>query len=121
MILRMNADVCPCPRIAVREILENDDRLLLVNAYAGGEHPLMCVPGGGVERGSSLPDNLRREVYEETGLQIIVGAPCLINEFHDPNGDFYQLDIYFHCTCVGSFEIDLNWRGNPPIFNEAQP
>ena len=29
------------------------------------------------------------------GLQIAVGAPCLVNEFHDPNGSFHQVDIYF--------------------------
>ncbi len=39
----------PCPRNAVRAILKHNDRLLLVNAYKGGKHPLMCAPGGGVE------------------------------------------------------------------------
>lgn len=109
-----------CPRIAVRAILKHDNKLLLVNAYAGGKHPLMCAPGGGVERGSSLPDNLKREVFEETGLQITVGTPCLVNEFHDPEGEFHQVDIYFHCTLAGSAKIDPDWRDIDAIVSKWQ-
>jgi 8-oxo-dGTP diphosphatase len=110
----------PCPRVAVRAILVHNKHLLLVNAYKGGKHPLMCAPGGGVERGSSLPDNLRREVYEETGLSINVGAPCLVNEFHDPNGSFHQIDIYFTCTLQGGPEIDPNWRDTGAVVSKWQ-
>lgn len=87
----------PPPRLAVRAIILRDDRLLLVNAWAGRTH-LWCAPGGGVEPHRSLPDNLKREVMEETGLTVAVGAPCLVNEFHDPGGTFHQVDIYFRCT-----------------------
>lgn len=85
-------------RLAARAVIVNDARLLLVNAYPGQKSDLWCAPGGGAEMHSSLPDNLAREVYEETGLNIEVGAPCLINEFHDPTRDFHQLDIFFRCT-----------------------
>ncbi len=85
------------PRLAVRAVILHDDRLLLVNAYAG-RTDLWCAPGGGVQPHASLTDNLRREMQEETGLQIDVGAVCLVNEFHDPDRDFHQVDIYFRCT-----------------------
>lgn len=98
------------PRLAVRAIILHDDRLLLVNAWPEGKSDLMCAPGGGVERGSSLPDNLVREVYEETGLRIEVGLPCLVNEFHDPKGSFHQVDVYFHCTLVGAAALDHSWQ-----------
>ena len=62
------------PRIAVRAVLIHDNKLLLVNAWPDGKSKLLCAPGGGVEPGSALPDNLMREVYEETGLRISVGA-----------------------------------------------
>ncbi|RMA44095.1 NUDIX domain-containing protein [Rhodophyticola porphyridii] len=83
------------PRLAVRGLLLLDNRLLLVNAWRDGSD-LWCAPGGGVEPGTSLPANLVREFHEETGLTVGVGAPCLVNEFHDPAGDFHQVDIYFH-------------------------
>lgn len=88
------------PRLAVRGIILHRDRLLVVNAYEGRDS-LWCAPGGGVEPHVSLPDNLRREMHEETGLDVEVGPHCLVNEFHDPGTDFHQIDIYFRCRLIG--------------------
>lgn len=88
------------PRLAVRALVFKEDRLLLVNAWPGGDCDLWCAPGGGVEPGASLPDNLTREVAEETGLGISVGQPCLVNEFHDPATGFHQVELFFRCTLV---------------------
>lgn len=96
------------PRLAVRGLIMRDDRLLLVNAWPNGESDLMCAPGGGVEPGQSLPDNLKREVYEETGLDVSVGAPVMVNEFHDPKGTFHQVDVYFRCVLLGG-DPDGKW------------
>ena len=82
-------------RLSVRALILHDDRLCLVNAWPGGRSDLLCAPGGGVEPGQSLPDNLRREVWEETGLTVSVGRVALVNEFHDPRSAFHQVDIYF--------------------------
>jgi len=85
-------------RLSTRAVIVQDARLLLVNAFPGRHSDLWCAPGGGAEPGQSLPDNLAREVYEETGLRISVGAPCLINEFHNPDDGFHQVDLFFRCT-----------------------
>lgn len=95
-------------RTAVRAIIVEDDRLLLVNAYAHTDK-LWCAPGGGVEPHASLPDNLAREVHEETGLTVSVGAPALINEFHEETRNFHQIDIFFRCTITGG-QIEKNWK-----------
>ena len=87
-------------RLATRAVLLHENRLLLVNAFPGDRSDLWCAPGGGAEPGASLPDNLRREVHEETGLDIRVEAPCLINEFHDPDSGYHQVDLFFRCTLV---------------------
>ena len=97
------------PRLAARAVILHADRLLLVNAWPAGTSDLWCAPGGGVARGTSLPANLAREVHEETGLTIAVGAPCLVNEFHDPDSDFHQVDIYFRATITGG-RLDDRWR-----------
>lgn len=97
------------PRLAARALILHNNRLLMVNAYPKGRGNLWCAPGGGVERGASLPDNLKREIHEETGLTIAVGAPCLINEFHDPDGTFHQVDIYFRCSVTAGVLSDA-WR-----------
>lgn len=87
-------------RLAVRGLILRDDRLLMVNAWPGGKSDLLCAPGGGVERHASLPDNLIREVHEETGLTVTVGEVALVNEFHDPDRDFHQVDVYFRCDLI---------------------
>lgn len=86
-------------RLAARAVILREGRLLLVNAWKGRTH-LWCAPGGGVEAHQSLAEALVREVFEETGLRVAVGAPCLVNEFHDPGGTFHQVDVYFRCGIV---------------------
>lgn len=109
----------PSPRIAVRAVILHENRLLLVNAWPAGKSDLWCVPGGGVEPGTSLPDNLRREVHEETGLTVAVGDPCLVNEFHDPAGSFHQVDVYFRCTIAEGILRD-DWTDPEGIVTERR-
>jgi ADP-ribose pyrophosphatase YjhB (NUDIX family) len=103
-------------RLAVRGMIVRDGRLLLVNAYPGGVSDLWCAPGGGVEPHASLPDNLIREVREETGLMVEVGALALVNEFHDPDHGFHQVEMIFRCRPVG--EMAAVWRDPEGIVTE---
>lgn len=97
------------PRLAVRGLVMHEDRLLLVNAWPGTDSALWCAPGGGVERHHSLPENLAREIHEETGLRVEVGAPVLVNEFHDPSGPFHQVDVYFRCR-IADASLPEGWQ-----------
>lgn len=106
-------------RIGARAIILHENRLLLVNAYPDGQSDLWCAPGGGVERGTSLPDNIAREVYEETGLTVHVGAPCLVNEFHDPASGFHQIDVFFRCSVVDG-AIDTAWQDPEGIVTQRR-
>lgn len=95
-------------RVAVRGLILREDRLLMVNAWPGGKSDLLCAPGGGVERHASLPDNLIREVHEETGLTVEVGEVALVNEFHDEPRGFHQVDVYFRCVLIAG-DPDGDW------------
>lgn len=106
-------------RLAVRAVILQANRLLLVNAYPGDESDLWCAPGGGVEPHASLPDNLKREVFEETGLKVEVGAPCLINEFHDPDRGFHQVDLFFRARVVAG-ELRDDWQDPEEIVNKRR-
>ena len=97
------------PRLAARALILQDKALLLVNAFPDGRSDLWCAPGGGVEAGASLHDNLMREVYEETGLRVAVGEPALVNEFHDPASGFHQVEVFFHCT-ITTGDLTADWR-----------
>ncbi len=107
------------PRLAVRAVIVQDNALLLVNAWPEGVSDLMCAPGGGVEPHASLHDNLKREVFEETGLQISVGDLCLLNEFHDPDHDFHQVDMFFRCTITAG-TLDTAWKDPENIVGTRQ-
>lgn len=96
------------PRLAARALILHEDRLLLVNAYPGARLGLWCAPGGGCEAGQSIPQNLAREVHEETGLTIHVGPPVLVNEFHDTDTGFHQVDLFFRCTLLAG-ELSADW------------
>lgn len=106
-------------RLATRAIIIQDNRLLMVNAFPEAVSDLWCAPGGGADPHQSLPDNLAREVYEETGLRIAVGAPCLINEFHAPERGFHQVDLYFRCTVVSGRLTD-SWQDPENIVTKRQ-
>ena len=96
------------PRLSVRGVVLHEGRLLMVNAWPDGKSDLICTPGGGVDRGHSLPDNLVREIHEETGLTVKVGPVVLVNEFHDPAGTFHQVDVFFRCQLVAG-DPDGDW------------
>jgi 8-oxo-dGTP diphosphatase len=106
-------------RLAARAVIVEDGRLLIVNAWPDGKSPLMCAPGGGVDPGQSLPKNLSREVYEETGLTIEVGQPCMINEFHDPGSGFHQVEVFFRCRIITSAKPG-NWTDPEGIVTERR-
>lgn len=96
------------PRLSARAIVVCDGRLLLVNAYPGGVSDLWCAPGGGIHAGTSIPENLIREVREETGLAVRVGALALVSEFHDPQSGFHQVELFFRCEVAGG-ALDDAW------------
>ena len=107
------------PRLAVRALILIEDRLLLVNAYSGGTSDLWCAPGGGVEPGASLPENLAREVMEECGLTVAVEEPALVNEFHDPKSGFHQVDLFFRCR-VTAGGLDPAWVDPESVVTERR-
>jgi len=115
-VLRLEART---PRLAVRGLILVDDRLLLVNAYPGEQSDLWCAPGGGVEPGTSLPENLIREVAEETGLRVDVGALALVNEFHDPTSGYHQVELFFRCSLHDPAIIGIppGWRDPEGVVN----
>ena len=63
----------PGPQVAVGAIVIHDGTLLMVRRGKEPGRGLWSLPGGKVETGEYLAEALRREVVEETGLEVTVG------------------------------------------------
>lgn len=66
-------------------VLDDQQRLLLFHIHDGAPlhvfYPEMSIywgtPGGGLEPGESFEQAARRELWEETGIQIEAVGPCV--------------------------------------------
>jgi 8-oxo-dGTP pyrophosphatase MutT (NUDIX family) len=91
-------------------ILDEQGRLLLQHRTDNG---CWGIPGGGMELGESLEGTARREVREETGLEI--GAMTLFGIFTGPeyfytypNGDqaYFVSAVYLTSDISGDLEVN---------------
>ncbi|MGD9928488.1 MAG: NUDIX domain-containing protein [Mangrovibacterium sp.] len=88
----------------VGAIVLHQGRLLVVKDrfFAGYK-----LPGGHIDKNESLKDALKREVFEETGIQ--VEFESIMNVGHFRNGQFGESNLYLVCTAKArSTEITIN-------------
>jgi 8-oxo-dGTP diphosphatase len=81
----------------------DDGRLLLVRRLNAPREGLWAVPGGKVEFGETLAESARREVKEETGLEVEIGEVIWVGETLGP-GDppaWHYVLVDFMGTVVG--------------------
>jgi 8-oxo-dGTP diphosphatase len=85
-------------------LVYRDDQILLVQQQGADDPvPTWAIPGGGVEDGELLSEALRREVREETGLQIHVPRTlAYVTQIDHPHTH--------HQTLAFVFEVQ-HWQG----------
>ena len=69
--------------------------LLVEHAGIWTPDPFWTPPGGGVHFGEALDEALRREVREETGLEVDVGPLRYVLDFVRP--PLHAVSFYFEC------------------------
>ncbi|MGH2758428.1 MAG: NUDIX hydrolase [Actinomycetota bacterium] len=82
----------------VSGLVVRDGTVLLIRR---GQQPFLdhwSLPGGGVEPGETLREAVRREVREETGLEVDVGRVAGYRESFEPG---HHVVIAFHVDVVG--------------------
>lgn len=88
-------------KIACRGVVVDGDKVLAVRlSDYGGALPeagtYWCMPGGKLEPGESLTENVRREMLEETGVEAEVGELLFVQQYI-ANGSEY-VEFFFHIT-----------------------
>lgn len=81
----MGSEPRPIPGVGIAVV--DDQRVLLVQKRHGPFAGLWGVPGGKIEYGETRVEAARREVFEETGLEIQLGSPIWIGEAIAPGTD----------------------------------
>ncbi len=92
--------------MAVKAFVVKDKKILLLKRSESESSPgVWSVPGGKLEPAENPFNGLRREVAEETALEIEILNPLRIHHF-DMEGRVITL-ISFHCDYAGG-EVTLN-------------
>ncbi len=88
------------PAPTVSAIVERDGRVLLTRRGIEPRLGMWDTPGGFIEAGEEPPDALRRELLEETGLEIEVGD--FLGIYPDRYGDGAPtLNVFYAARVVG--------------------
>src|SRR5687768_11015180 len=100
----MPNDQVTVQRIATKAIVVNDQHKILLLREAvtyeeGTNIGRYHLPGGRIEVGEPFLDGLKREVYEESGLDITIGKPIYVGEWRPViKGVAHQIvAIFFVC------------------------
>jgi mutator protein MutT len=95
-------------------IFRNGDKVLLMRR--GADQPLAGeweYPGGKFEDGEDGPTCLRRELYEELGIDAEIGDLITIAKHTADSGKVIELHAYEITSCVGEIQLrvhdDMHW------------
>lgn len=99
---------------------DGQDRLLLVKRGHPPGEGLWSVPGGRVEAGESDAEAVARELLEETGLVVSVGALAGVVERPGPDGVTFVISDYAATAVGGTLRAgddaaDVRWVAVPDL------
>ncbi len=93
--------------VATKAFIVHEGKVLMVResgAYKDGTNMgKFDVVGGRVQPGERFDEGLRREVHEETGLDVTIGRPFFVNEWRPVvrEEQWQIVATFFVCTKVG--------------------
>ncbi len=90
--------------IATKAFIVHQGKVLIVKEsddyQDGANHGKYDVPGGRIQPGQRFDESLKREVKEETGLEIKIKQPFFVSEWRPVvNNEQWQIiGIFFECS-----------------------
>ena len=82
------------PRVRVAGILEEDNKVLLIE-HTKNNRSYWLLPGGGVDWGESIEEAVEREFLEETNLKVKIEEFLFISETLAPDKSKHVINLYF--------------------------
>lgn len=90
-------------------IVKNEGKVLLIKKARGAYKGKLDLPGGGIERGETADDTLRREFWEEVGVEIKNSKlKTVITNYVVWNLDETHLEDLQHIGIIYDVEFDKN-------------
>lgn len=92
--------------IATKACLFYNGKLLILRESGtyvdGANEGKWNAPGGRVEPGQHFMESLKRELHEECGLDVVIGDPIFVGEWHPVvRGEAWQIiGAYFMCEAL---------------------
>lgn len=90
-------------KLAARAIILSQEKILLVQ-HKGSS--FWSLPGGKLDDNEGMKQALKRELFEELGINAEIGKLRFINEFFYTGGS-YSLEFFFEITNREDFEKEL--------------
>lgn len=109
-------------RISTRALTTRQDSVLMITAPHWGYY---CLPGGMVEFEEAPLDAAKREMQEETGLEVEALSIVAVDEFFNYDHGNHGINLYTHCTADNP-SVQAEWQDGDggltvhPIFVSRQ-
>ncbi len=101
-------------RVRACGILVVNEKLLLVRIKAPTrKQPFWMPPGGAVHPGETVHEAVKREMQEETGLEVETGDVLFVSEFI--KSPWHAFEVYIRCKHI-SGELKL---GSDPEYSDS--
>ncbi len=92
-------------KVVCRAIVIHNKALLLVS----DDGKVWSAPGGGLKSPEYLPECIRREVHEETGLEVETGKLVYIMEFFDKGNSVHKVELFYLANALQT-DIPRHWK-----------